>query len=90
MNFDNLKNTIIQLLVGGSQRINTRKFSNDMITFKSCDDILTLLVHLGYLKYHIRTSEVSIPNKEIAYEFVTTTDDVNWVTESIFVIALAI
>jgi len=78
MNFDNLKNTIIRLLVGGTQRINIRKFSNDMVTFKSCDDILTLLIHLGYLRYHLRTSEVSIPNKEIADEFVVAIDDANW------------
>ena len=78
MNFDNLKNIVIQLLVGGARRVNTRKFSNDMVTFKYCDDILTLLIHLGYLKYHIETSEVSIPNKEISDEFETAVDDANW------------
>ena len=40
-----------------------------MTTFQVKDDVLTLLVHLGYLTYHSRTNEVSIPNQEIAQEF---------------------
>ncbi|MEY8485188.1 hypothetical protein AALD74_25845 [Lachnospiraceae bacterium 48-21] len=32
-------------------KVNTRKFQNDMTTFKTKDDVLTLLVHLGYLTY---------------------------------------
>lgn len=43
---------------------------DDMTTFKTRDDVLTLLVHLGYLTYDERDSEVSIPNEEIAQEFV--------------------
>lgn len=31
-------------------QINTRKFQNDMTTFTVKDDVLTLLVHLGYDK----------------------------------------
>ncbi|MCI9361840.1 MAG: hypothetical protein HFG65_12985 [Hungatella sp.] len=42
---------------------------NDMTTFKSKDDVLTLLLHLGYLSFDERTSEVFIPNQEIAREF---------------------
>jgi len=78
LNFDDLKNTVIQLLVGGAHKINTRKFTNDMVTFKSCVDVLTLLIHIGYLSYDLRSSEVSIPNKEIADEFVVAIDDANW------------
>ena len=33
------------------------------------DDVLTLLVHLGYLGYDSETKEVFIPNKEIIEEF---------------------
>jgi len=49
-----------------------------MITFSSCDDILTLLVHLGYLRYDFETCEVSIPNKEISDEFIVAIDGVGW------------
>lgn len=49
--------------------INPRIFTNDMTTFHSKDDVLTLLVHLGYLTYHTETQEVSIPNEEVRGEF---------------------
>ena len=40
-----------------------------MTTFESKDDVLTLLVHLGYLAYDSDSSEVFIPNIEIRGEF---------------------
>lgn len=45
-------------------------FSNDMTTFSSKDDILTLLVHLGYLTYDSVHATVEIPNREVAKEYV--------------------
>ena len=51
MNFDGLKDTIIELLAGQKAVIDTTTFSNDMVTFETKDDVLTLLVHLGYLAY---------------------------------------
>lgn len=71
MNFDGLKDTIEKLLAGQEQSVDTRTFSNDMITFANKDDILTLLIHLGYLGYHSERKTVFIPNREIADEFVT-------------------
>lgn len=70
MNFDGLHDTIQKLLAGQPQPVNTRTFSNDMVTFESKDDILTLLIHLGYLGYNFDDKTVYIPNKEIADEFV--------------------
>ncbi|MBQ4396798.1 MAG: AAA family ATPase [Clostridia bacterium] len=71
MNFDGLKDTIEKLLAGQEQPVDTRSFTNDMITFANKDDILTLLIHLGYLGYHADRKTVFIPNREIADEFVT-------------------
>ena len=70
MNFDGLHDTIEKLLANQPQPTDTRTFSNDMITFTNKDDILTLLVHLGYLGYNPDKQTVYIPNKEIADEFV--------------------
>jgi len=78
MNFDGLKDIIVKLLSGEKKEIGIRNFSNDMVTFKSYDDILTLLIHLGYLRYDFETHEVSIPNKEITDEFVAAIKDVGW------------
>lgn len=78
MNFDGLKEAIIQMLGNGCCTINTRKFQNDMTTFGSRDDVLTLLVHLGYLTYRKSTGEVFIPNQEISQEFLNAVDGSGW------------
>ena len=69
MNFDGLKEAVIQMLGNGRCMIDPSTFQNDMTTFQIKDDILTLLVHLGYLTYDKQTKEVSIPNQEITQEF---------------------
>jgi hypothetical protein len=78
MNFDGLKENLIYLLGGESRRINVAKFENDMTTFHSKDDILTLLVHLGYLGYDNQSSEAYIPNHEVWGEFVNAMDGNGW------------
>lgn len=78
LNFDGLKDAIIAMLGNGRCRINPRKFQNDMTTFKSKDDVLTLLVHLGYLAYDEETKEVFIPNMEISDEFENAIEDGDW------------
>lgn len=70
MNFDGLKESVTLMLGNGRCRIDPTTFQNDMTTFKTRDDVLTLLVHLGYLTYDEKNSEVFIPNQEIVQEFV--------------------
>ena len=69
LNYDGLKDAIVQMLAGEHVVINTEKFQNDMTTFSSKDDVLTLLVHLGYLAFDKNHSAVFIPNTEIRGEF---------------------
>ena len=78
MNFDGLRDTIVRLISGERQKIDTTTFNNDMVTFHIQDDVLTLLVHLGYLTYEFDTKEVSIPNYEISEQFVSTIRIMNW------------
>lgn len=78
MNFDGLKDSVIEMLSGGGVRINTATFHNDMTTFHSKDDVLTLLVHLGYLAYDFASQEVFIPNYEISGEFKTALQGAGW------------
>ncbi len=49
MNFDGLREKILRLLAGERIPVNTGSFANDMTTFRTVDDVLTLLIHLGYL-----------------------------------------
>ncbi|MGN0582386.1 MAG: AAA family ATPase [Oscillospiraceae bacterium] len=78
MNFDGLKDTITELLAGQKAVIDTTTFTNDMVTFSSKDDVLTLLIHLGYLTYDIDTKEVSIPNYEISEQYASTIKVMGW------------
>ena len=78
MNFDDLKDNIVQLLSGESIDVNTSKFQNDMTTFKSKDDVLTLLIHLGYLGYNSSNHTCYIPNKEVSTSFIDSIEDSNW------------
>jgi hypothetical protein len=78
LNYDGLKDTIIELLAGNHKKIDTASFNNDMTTFQGVDDILTLLIHLGYLGYDFSTEEVFIPNSEVASVFVTSIKNTDW------------
>lgn len=69
LNVDGLRDTIILMLGGERCKINTRTFQNDMYSISSKDDVLTLLVHLGYLAYDAEKREVYVPNQEVADEF---------------------
>ena len=78
MNFDGLKDAVIQMLAGVPCKVNPAKFQNDLTSFKSRDDILTLLVHLGYLTYDREVQTVRIPNEEVKMEFVNAVEDAGW------------
>ena len=80
LNFKGLKDIVTQLLAGIRKKINTTTFTNDMTTFSSADDVLTLLIHLGYLGYDFKTKEVFIPNSEIASEFCNAVESAGWDT----------
>ena len=69
-----------ELLAGTPKKINTTAFTNDMTTFSSADDVLTLLIHLGYLGYDFKTKEIFIPNSEIASEFCNAVESAGWDT----------
>ena len=68
-NFDGLRESVVEMLGGGKCPVDTTSFQNDMTTFHSKDDVLTLLVHLGYLTYDKSARSVFIPNLEVREEF---------------------
>ncbi len=80
MNFDGLKDSVTQLLAGEHVRVDTESFSNDMSTFHIADDVLTLMIHLGYPAYDFRKREVSIPNAEVAGAFAAAVRTSGWKT----------
>ncbi|MCD8105898.1 MAG: ATP-binding protein [Lachnospiraceae bacterium] len=78
MNFDGLRDSIIAMLSGQRADVDTDTFQNDMTSFESRDDVLTLLIHLGYLAYDQEDSEVYIPNREVADAFRTAVKTTDW------------
>ena len=78
MNFDDLKDNIVQLLAEENVPVQTTSFQNDMTTFKSKDDVLTLLIHLGYLGYNSSDHTCYIPNKEVVDSFVNSIRSSDW------------
>ena len=85
LNFDGLKDAVICMLAGERVQINTGTFSNDMTNFQGKDDVLTLLIHLGYLSYHWPDKTVAIPNKEVSQEYINAISTMDWpeVTSSV-------
>ena len=67
-----LQKTIAELTGGVKVDVDTKGFSNDLITFTSKDDVLTLLIHLGYLAYDELEKKAYIPNEEVRLEFART------------------
>ena len=75
MDFEGLQETISRLIAGEEIEVDTESFENDFETFRSHDDVLTLLIHLGYLTWHTKEGypeedgTAHIPNEEVRSEF---------------------
>lgn len=78
MNFAGLKDDVLKLLAGERVKVNTTKFQNDMSIIQSKDDVLTVLIHLGYLAYNWQKNECYIPNHEVAGELSNAVEKSGW------------
>lgn len=79
--FDGLQERIMLLIAGKKVKFNPSGFSNSITDLKNRDDVITLLIHLGYLTHEKgpdpdepKVSDTlcnlaSIPNEEIRLEF---------------------
>lgn len=57
---------------------NPNSVVNAMTSFKSADDVLTALIHLGYLAYDVNTREAYVPNEEVRTAFARAVRDTDW------------
>ena len=78
MNYDGLKDDIIRMLAGEHVYVDTTEFLNDMHIIRSKNDVLTVLIHLGYLAYDEDEQECFIPNKEVADELNNAIKATSW------------
>ena len=78
MNYEGLKDDILEMLAGGRVKVNATKFQNDMSVIRSRDDVLTALIHLGYLSYDWRKRECYVPNYEVSGELANAVEETGW------------
>ena len=78
MDYDGLKDAVTLMMDGGRVKVDVSTYQNDMTTFHGRDDVLTMLIHLGYLEYDFAEKEVYVPNKEIMDEFKASTKSEEW------------
>ena len=52
------------MLSGASVKVNTLTFQNDIANIRNKDDVLTYLIHLGYLGYDQPRKEAFVPNED--------------------------
>lgn len=78
MDYQGLKAAIIEMLSGADIRINIATFNNDIVSMKTKDDVLTYLIHLGYLGYNQERRTAFVPNEEIRQELITAVESKSW------------
>ena len=78
MNYEGLKDDVISMLAGESCSVEVTKFSNDIHDIRCKDDVLTVLVHLGYLAYNPETRRCFVPNFEVRQELRNAVEDCSW------------
>ena len=78
MDFDGLKGSIIEMLSGAEVPIDVTSFQNDTVSFANQDDVITYLIHLGYLGYDQKQQTAFVPNEEIRHELIKATKRKKW------------
>ena len=68
MDFDGLKSAVIEMLSGDEVKVNTATFKNDTVNIQNRDEVLTYMIHLGYLGYDQNRRSAFVPNEEIRQE----------------------
>ena len=80
--FDGLKDDVLEMLAGGRVYVNTTKFRNDLSEIRSRDDVLTVLIHLGYLSYDRDERKCYVPNYEVSEELANAVESTAWTVVS--------
>lgn len=78
MNYDGLKTAILEMLSGAEVKVETVTFKNDVENFANKDDVLTYMIHLGYLGYNQKWKTAFVPNEEIRRELFSAVESRSW------------
>ena len=69
LDYDGVKTAVVEMLSGREVPVTVVDFKNRLDEIKTKDNVLTYLIHLGYLNYDKKTKLCRIPNKEIRQEW---------------------
>lgn len=69
IDLNGVQESLERIIRGERQKVSVLRFGFDLSSIGTYDELLTLMVHLGYLTYDAENMTVSIPNKEIRMEF---------------------
>ena len=72
MDFDGMKTSILEMLSDAAIPV------NDAVNFQNRNDVLTYLMHLGYLGYDPNRQTAFVPIKEIRQELVSAVESIHW------------
>lgn len=75
MNFDGVKEALESLLAEQPAKVMVNTFGNDSNVINSKDELLTLLIHYGYLGYDSANGRAFIPNGEVRQELIKMIQD---------------
>lgn len=78
MDFDGLRQLIVDMLGGQECSIDVESFQNDITSFNSADDVITLLIHMGYMAYDSKMKKAFIPNDEVRSVFLRAIRNNGW------------
>ena len=66
------------MLSGNRVFVDVTSFQNDTTSFANKDDVITYLIHLGYLGYDQKQKMAFVPNEEIRQELIRATRRKKW------------
>ena len=78
MDFDGLKKSVLEMLSGASVEVNAASFKNDIVDIRNKDDVMTYMIHLGYLGYDQDKRTAFVPNEEIRRELAIAVESRPW------------
>ena len=84
MNYAGLREAVLETVSGGEVSVDIDDFQNDVVSFASRDDVLTYLIHLGYLAYNEKKKTAFIPNEEIRLEMNSAVKKRDWKERTTF------
>lgn len=75
LDYDGVKTAVLDMISGREVPVNAVDFKNRLDEIKTKDNVLTYLIHLGYLNYDEDTGLCRIPNREIKEEWMSALQD---------------